>query len=114
MTGLATPQQVMARLQAIEHDLAERQNDYEEAASNRARLLRDWEYRLQLHMKQAGGSNESKRKANAFVAAVEQDDLYEHLTEAEAAYDAHSVVVDKVLARRATIGQSILKAQGRG
>lgn len=113
MSALASPQQVIARLQEIEHDLAERQNDWEEAAADRARLIRDWEHRYALCMKKAQGPNSEARKAAAFVMAAEMDDLYRHLTEAESTYEALRAVV-KVLETRSTIGMSILRSQGRG
>lgn len=112
VTTLTSPGQVIARLDEIERDLAERQNDYERAADEKARLSRDWEKRFAICMKKVTGPNEAARKAHAFVAAVEQDDLFERLTDAEARYDALRVVV-KVLEDRSTIGMSILRAQGR-
>jgi hypothetical protein len=109
------PGAVQDRLAAIELDLSERQPEFEKAADDRARLVRDWDRRLALHMKRAGGSNAEARKANGFVAALEQDngELYEAWKDAEARYDALRVVV-KTLEVRATIGMSILRAQGRG
>lgn len=109
----STPGQVMQRLNAIEHDLAERQNEYEEAASDRARLTRDWDHRMAVSITRAKGPNAEARKAHAFVMAVEMDDLYQHLTEAESTFEALRVVV-RTLETRATIGMSILRAQGRG
>jgi hypothetical protein len=112
MTTLATPGQVIAKLDEIERDLAGRLNDFEAAADDRARLIRDWEHRMAIHTARARGTSAEIRKANALVAAVEQDTLYERLTDAEARYDALRVVV-KVLEDRSTIGMSILRAQGR-
>ena len=108
------PQTVQGRLEQIEQDLAERQNDYEKAAKDRARYIRDWEKRLLIAQKTAHGPNAEVRKATAFVAAIEVDDgeLYQNLTDAESEYDAIRVAV-KVMEDRATIGQSILKSQGR-
>lgn len=103
----------MTRLADIEADLASRQNEYEQAADDRARLVRDWDKRLAIHAKQAKGPNSETRKAVALVAAIEQDDLYERLTDAEARFDALRVVT-RTLETRATIGQSILRAHGRG
>ena len=107
------PHKVMGRLFDIEADLASRMSEYEAAAEDRARFLRDWEHRMAIHLRMANGSNAEMRKANALVAAIEQDDLFERLTDAEARYDALRVVV-KVLEDRSTIGMSILRAQGRG
>ncbi len=110
------PAAVADRLEGIEKDLAERQNDYGQAAYDRARFLRDWEKRMAISTTKAKGSNAELRKANAFLAAIETDDgdLFERLTEAEALYDSHRVVCDKVLSVRATIWQSINKMLGRG
>jgi len=112
---MLTPAQLIERLEAIEQDMGDRQNEYETAAEDRARRVRDWDRRLALHMKKASGSNADARKANGFVAAVEQDngELYEDLKDAEARFDALRVVM-RTLETRATIGQSLLRAQGRG
>lgn len=107
------PSPVITRLEAIEQDLAERQNDYEKAAGARARLIRDWEKRLAIHGKTAKGTSADIRKATALASAIEQDDLYERLTAAESLFDAKRSVI-KVLEVRATIGMSVLRAQGRG
>lgn len=104
--------QVMATLTAIEQDLAERQNEYERAASDKARLIRDWDYRFALHHTRANGSDAASRKSAALVAAIEQDDLYDRLKAAESAYAALQTVMN-TLDRRATVSQSVLKAMGR-
>lgn len=111
-SGFDSPGPVLARLDEIEHDLDERQIEYECAARNRAKLVRDWDYRLALHMKSAHGPNAEARKAVALVTAIEQDDLYERLTDAESAFDALRAVI-RTMETRASIGQSILRAQGR-
>jgi hypothetical protein len=103
----------MGRLTEIENDLAVRQGDYERAATDRARLTRDWERRLAICGTRSKGSSADVRKSAALVMAIEQDDLYERLSDAEARFDALRVVM-KVLETRATIGMSILRAQGRG
>jgi hypothetical protein len=106
------PHTVAGRLQEIERDLAERQNHYEEAAGDKARLVRDWDYRLALCMARAKGSNEATRKASALVLAIEQDDLYERLKDAEARFEALRAVVG-TLEKRLMIGLGILRSQGR-
>lgn len=110
----SAPAQVIHRLEQIDTDLAEKMNEYEDAADQRARAVRDWEHRFAICMKVAQGTNEASRKAHAFVAAVEQDNgkLFGELKDAEARYDALKAVT-RVLETRATIGQSILRAQGR-
>lgn len=112
VTDHSTPGAVIARLADIENDLALRQNDYERAASDRARCVRDWDRRLAIHGKVAKGSSADVRKSVALVAASEQDDLYERLTDAEARFDALRVVI-RTLETRSAIGMSILKAHGR-
>lgn len=107
-----SPGEVQHRLNEIEVDLANRANPYEQAADDRARLLRDWEKRMAICTKQASGSSEGARKAHALVAAIEQDDLHDRLADAEARYDALRVVV-KVLEVRSTIGMSVLRSMGR-
>lgn len=110
---LSHPAAVMARLAEIENDLAERQNEYEQAASDKARLVRDWEKRYASHRVTAKGNDAEARKAAALGAAIDQDDLWERLKQAEGTFEACKVVVG-VLDKRASIGQSILRAQGRG
>ncbi len=112
MTDHSHPGAVIHTLSSIDADLGERMNDYEAAAGDRARLTRDWEKRLAVHGRRAAGSSQDIRKATALVAAIEQDDLYERLTDAEARYEALRVVV-RVLETRASLGQSVLRVQGR-
>jgi tetrahydromethanopterin S-methyltransferase subunit G len=110
---LDSPAAVMGRLSEIEDDMATRQVEYEQAAGARARLIRDWERRLAICMRQAPGTNAEMRKANALIQASELDDLHDRLTEAEAAFEALRVVM-KVLSDRSMIGMAVLRAQGRG
>lgn len=106
------PAVLIGRLEAIEQDMASRQNEYGQAADDRARAVRDWDKRLAIHQKIAKGPNSETRKAVALAAAIEVDDLYERLKDAEARYDSLKVVM-RTLETRATIGQSLLKAHGR-
>lgn len=107
-----SPAPVITRLTEIEQDLAERQNLFEDAARDRAVVVRDWDKRLAIHSRTAVGANAEVRKATALCAAIEQDDLYERLTDAESRFEAQRVVT-RLLETRASIGQSILRAQGR-
>lgn len=109
---LDAPGPVMARLDAIENDLAERQNEYEDAAGAKFRLVRDWEKRLAVASATAKGGDANARKQAALVMAASQDDLYDRLTTAESDYAAVHAAV-RVLETRATIGMAILKSQGR-
>lgn len=104
--------QIMDRLGAIEEDLAGRQNEFEQAAGDRARLIRDWERRVAIARRTAKGNDADARKAAALVMAIDQDDLYERLSEAEGQFDALRAVT-RVLETRASIGQSILRGMGR-
>jgi hypothetical protein len=106
------PAPIIGRLDDIDLDLASRQLEYEKAAGERARLVRDWDKRLAIHSRTANGPNAEVRKATALVAAIEQDDLYERLTDAESVFDAMRTAV-RVMETRVGIAQSILKAQGR-
>ena len=110
--SLSTPQQVMERLEAIEAEIMERQNDYERAAGDKARMTRQWEKRLAQARLKAKGADADTRKAAALVMAAEQDDLYENLTRAEMDY-AICYAALKQRETRVSIGQSILRAQGR-
>lgn len=103
---------VMARLNEIDTDMAERQNELETAADQRARLIRDWEERMAICLRKATGSDAAARKATALVTAIEVDDLYARLKDAEARYDALRGVL-RVLETRAAIGMSILRAMSR-
>jgi hypothetical protein len=110
--SLSTPQQVMERLEAIEAEILERQNDYEKAAGDKAKLTRQWEKRLAICRLKAKGADADTRKAAALAMAAEQDELYENLSEAETNY-AICYAALKQREVRIGIGQSILKAQGR-
>lgn len=112
MTTLSHPGAVMERLAEIDVDLGERQNEYEDAAGARARLIRDWEKRLARATAGAKGGDANARKQAALVMAAEQDDLYDRLTTAESEYAACHAAI-RVLETRASIGQSILRSQGR-
>lgn len=102
---LTSPALVQERLEAIDHDLAIRQNLYEEAA-------RAWFLKLgtvtkdrAVAYRKAEGNSTEKREA-----AMEQHGADGSREQAE--YEALRAVI-KVLEARATIGQSILKSQGR-
>ena len=103
--SLSSPEQVMARLSEIENDLALRQNALEAAAMSWFIAKRDKE----------------KARAVAFLAAegsvAERSALADQQTatdgkQEEALYESLRAVV-RTLEARASIGQSLLKAQGR-
>lgn len=102
---LSHPAAVIERLEQIDQDLAVRQNDLEIAALAWYRLKRDQE----------------KARAEAFIAAegtvaerhaVAARDTSHVGREEEAMFEALKAVV-RVLETRASIGQSLLRSQGR-
>ena len=106
----------MERLEAIEAEIAENQNEYETSADAKTRLGRRWDLVFARARVVAKGKDADERKAAALVAAASFEDedgnLYERLTEAESLYAA-CYVADRSREKRIGIGQSILKAQGR-
>ena len=103
MSDLSNPQAVMERLAAIENDLAMRQNALEAAAMDWYRAKRDRE----------------KARAVAFLAAegtvAERQAIADQQTatdgrQEEALYESLRAVV-RTLETRASIGQSLLRAQ---
>lgn len=109
---LQHPGAVLNALEQIEKSLAEQQNDYEQAASDRATLVRKWEKRLALCRLKAKGNDADARKAAALVMAIDQDDLYERLMDAEGRFEGCRASI-KVSETRAMIGLGILRSQGR-
>ena len=102
---LSTPQQVQARLEEIEHDLALRQNTLEAAAWTWFKVRRDKEREwAKAYIAASGPVHERKAHADLAVATI-------GVTE-EAEYEAVKAVV-RLLEARATIGQSLLRSQGR-
>lgn len=108
-----TAEQIMERLEGIEQDLGERQNEYEAAAEDKHKLVRDYELRVARASLQAQGATATEKKWRALEAiAASDDELYAKLTEAEGKYEGLKAAV-RVLETRATIGQSLLKAMAR-
>lgn len=102
---LSHPGAVIERLEAIEQDLAIRQAALEAAALSWFRAKRDREKEwAQAYIGASGPVQERKAKADLAVSAVGV------LEEAE--WEALRAVV-RVLETRATIGQSLLRSQGR-
>lgn len=102
---LSSPSQVMAALQAIGRDAATRQNDYERAAQEWARAKRDRERAYAEAFMRASGTVEERRQRALIETATEG-------VEAEALFEGLKAVM-RVLELRASVGQSILRAQGR-
>jgi hypothetical protein len=102
---LSSPSVVMARLEEIDRDLAERQNRLEEAAMRWYRAKRDRERaRAEAWLAAEGTVAERNAVADRETALMGASD--------EASYEALKSVV-RVLDTRASIGQSLLKAQSR-
>jgi hypothetical protein len=104
--SLSTPQAVLERLEQIEHDLAVRQNAYEAAALAWYRAKRDKEKgHATAYLAATGPVHERKAHADLATATIGVAE--------EAEYEAIKAVV-RTLETRASIGQSILRSQGRG
>ena len=106
---------VQKRLASIEEDLGKRQNGYEQAAEALARVNKEVEHRLaNIRLTLRFGKDEKDTvqiradKAITNLAAAE-DDLYDRWVAAEASYAGQKAAID-VLGKRASIGQSLLKA----
>jgi hypothetical protein len=102
-----SPAVVMERLGEIEADLANRQNRLETAAMEFFTRKRDQERELASAFLAAEGSVE-ERKHRARLALME--DL--QYAQAQGRYEGLKAAV-RVLETRATIGQSLLRAQSR-
>jgi hypothetical protein len=102
---LSTPEAVLSRLEAIEHDLAELQNGLEDAALAFYRAKRDREKAWADAFLTAKGTDGARK-------ALAQQETAEQGKEEEAAYEARKAVL-RVLETRASVGQSILRSQGR-
>lgn len=102
---LDAPGPVIARLAAIENDLALRENVLEAAAMAWFRVKREKEHKRAVAFTRASGTVAERNAAadieTAMLGASE-----------EAEWEALKAVV-RVLETRASIGQSILRSQGR-
>lgn len=107
MSVFENPALVIGRLEAIDVDLAARQNELEAAAKDMAFAKRDMEREYATAFLAAEG-NVEERKQRARLAV--KDDL--KYAEATGKWEGLKAVV-RVLESRATIGQSVLRAQGR-
>lgn len=105
--SLDHPGLVMRRLEEIEADLALKQNELEDAAMAMARAKRDHEREYAMAFVATEGTQE-ERKAKARLA-LKQD---AHYAEALGRWEGIKAVV-RTLETRASIGQSVLRAQTR-
>jgi hypothetical protein len=96
---------VLRRLEEIENDLATRQNTFEAAAFAWFRKKRDRDHaRAVAFMKAAGSVAERNAQADVETCRIGMEE--------EAMYEATKAVM-RTLETRATIGQSVLRSQGR-
>ena len=101
----ADPGGIINRLSAIENDMALRQNAYESAARNWVVALRDQKRARAIAFLSAEGTVAER------TAIADRDTALDG-KEAEAEYIALKAVMT-TLSERASVGQSILRAQGR-
>lgn len=104
--------QVMTRLEELDRELAERQNDFEESAENFYREKREWEKQLAQAFIKADGKNQEERRSNALLALERDGDAYYKFVNAEARYEGQKAAF-RVRESRIGIGQSLLRAMGR-
>lgn len=107
MDDLSSPAVVMQRLEEIERDLANRQNEFESAARGWYAARAEIERRKAVALLSAQDGSVTEKKARAELAAFDVA-----LLGFESEYEALKAVV-RVLEARATINQSLLRAQGR-
>lgn len=104
------PATVMGRLWEIENDLAEKQVELEQLAEDLARTRRDWDRRMAMAVTIANGNSKEIREANSLLAIIATGDgIYEKLTDEEARFGGLQAAM-RSLEKRASIGQSILRA----
>lgn len=105
-----TYETIVARLEQIEVDLAERQARGERSAEDFHRAKRDWEEaHAQTYMKMDGAPTERKQ---ATLLALCKGDTYKRLIVAEAAYEGWRAAM-RTLEARSMIGMALLKAATR-
>lgn len=103
--SLSSPAVVQERLEAIERELAERQNAYEDAALAWFHAKRDREQRrAEVFLTSEGTIAQRSAQAEVETATIGVED--------EATYEALRGVM-RTPETRASIGQSILRAQSR-
>lgn len=101
-------QEILERLESIEADVQERQAVGETSALEFFKAKRDYELAYALKFMDTTGSvTERKLKAQA---ALEKDPAYLKLLQHEGAYEGWKAVM-RALEQRASIGQSLLRAQ---
>lgn len=105
--------QIIERLEGIEYDLGERQEDFAQAAEDYHRLVRDYELRIARALVASDARTTTEKKAHALIAvAAASDSPLVALSDAEGRYEGARAAV-RVLEQRAMIGMSLAKAHGR-
>lgn len=102
------PAQIITRLEEIERDCADRQQKGEQSAESFHRAKRDFELAFALKYMQAKGSPTERKQAAQ--EAMERDPAWFALLESEGAYEGWKAAM-RTLELRASIGQSLLRAQ---
>lgn len=100
--------QVRQRLETIEQELGEQQNDYGMKCADYFRAKRGYEEAYARAYVNAEGKNTEERKSRALLSLM-QSEAYKSLVIAEAAYEG-AKAVHRTLETRASIGQSLLRA----
>lgn len=99
----------MSRLQALDEELANLQNSYEEAAESFHRDKRDFERALAEQFIKADGKNQEERRSNALLALEREAGIYHTFIVSEARWEAQKAGF-RVREARIGIGQSLLRA----
>ncbi len=102
-----TPAVILAKLTAVENDLAERQNAYESAARNWYTAQREINRRKAKALLTSDAGSVTEKKAEGELAAYDVEGAA-----SEAEYEALKAVI-RVLEQRSMILASLLKSQGR-
>jgi len=104
--------EVTGRLEAIEDDLAKRQDEWEKAVDDFARVTGEWKLRYARTYLQTEGTVKEREQQTVVTIAAAPDDLYDRYTDAEARVATRRSVYE-VLDKRASVNQSLLKAMTR-
>ncbi|MBS3928033.1 MAG: hypothetical protein KGZ65_06175 [Sphingomonadales bacterium] len=99
----------MERLAEVESQLEENERELSGAATAYFGLKRERDVARAQALLEADGKNSDARNAQALLQ-IENTDLYREFVQAEAAYEGLALA-QKSLIARATIGQSLLRAQ---
>ena len=106
------PTEIMARLETLESDLAERQESLETAAFLFYKNKRLVEQKLAELRLLSAGKNQLETQDNALLKLIKSEDkqLYADWITAEATYESQKLVT-RVIETRVSIGQSLLRIE---